>query len=79
MPIIIPSPISKKEPQIHESAYIAPTATIIGDVTIEEGVNIWFGAVLRGDWGIIKIGKKYKYSRECNYPHRNRCFGDYWS
>lgn len=57
MPIIIPSPISKKEPQIHESAYIAPTATIIGDVTIEEGVNIWFGAVLRGDWGIIKIGK----------------------
>lgn len=57
MPIIMPSPKTGKEPQIHESAYIAPTATIIGDVTIDEGVNVWFGAVIRGDWGTIKIGK----------------------
>lgn len=57
MPIIIPSPINGKEPQIHETAYIAPTAVIIGDVTIGEGANVWFGAVLRGDWGSIKIGK----------------------
>jgi len=56
MPIIIPSPRTGKEPQIHESAYIAPTAVIIGDVTIGEGTNIWFGAVLRGDWGTIIIG-----------------------
>ena len=53
----MPSPRTNKEPQIHESAFIAPTAVLIGDVTIEEGVNIWFGAVLRGDWGTIKIGK----------------------
>ena len=57
MPIIMPSPHSGKEPSIHESAFIAPNATIIGDVTIGEGANIWFGAVLRGDWGTIKIGK----------------------
>lgn len=57
MTIIIPSPRTGKEPQIHESAFIAPTATIIGDVIIEEGVNVWFGAVLRGDWGSIRIGK----------------------
>ncbi|MFX1385091.1 MAG: gamma carbonic anhydrase family protein [Promethearchaeota archaeon] len=57
MPIIMPSPRTGKEPQIHESAFIAPNATIIGDVIIEEGVNVWFGAVLRGDWGTIKIGK----------------------
>lgn len=57
MPIIIPSPKNGKEPQIHESVYIAPTAVIIGDVTIGEGSNIWFGAVLRGDWGTIIIGK----------------------
>ncbi len=57
MPIIIPSPRTGKKPQIHENAFIAPTAVIIGDVTIEEGVNVWFGAVLRGDWGFIKIGK----------------------
>jgi len=57
MPIIIPSPRTGKKPQIHPSTFIAPTATIIGDVKIEEGVNIWFGAVLRADWGSIKIGK----------------------
>jgi carbonic anhydrase/acetyltransferase-like protein (isoleucine patch superfamily) len=57
MAIIMASPRTGKEPQIHETAYIAPTAVIIGDVTIEEGANIWFGAVLRGDWGTIKIGK----------------------
>jgi len=53
---IIPSPETGKEPEIHNTAYIAPTAVIIGDVTIGEGSNVWFGAVLRGDWGTIKIG-----------------------
>jgi carbonic anhydrase/acetyltransferase-like protein (isoleucine patch superfamily) len=57
MPLIIPSPGTGKVPQIHESVFIAPTAVIIGDVTIGEGSNIWFGAVLRGDWGTIIIGK----------------------
>ena len=57
MPIIIPSPRNGKEPVIHPTAFIAPTAVIIGDVTIEERSNIWFGAVLRGDWGTIIIGK----------------------
>ncbi len=57
MPLIIPSPGTGIVPQIHESVFIAPTAVIIGDVTIGEGSNIWFGAVLRGDWGTIIIGK----------------------
>jgi len=57
MPIIIPSPRTGKEPQIHDSVYIAPTAVIIGDVSIGKLSNIWFGAVLRGDQGQIKIGK----------------------
>jgi len=56
-PLIIPSPRNGKEPQIHESVFIAPTAVIIGDVTIGEGSNIWFGAILRGDWGTIIVGK----------------------
>lgn len=51
------SPRTGKKPQIHESVYIAPTAVIIGDVSIDEGSNIWFGAVLRADFGPIKIGK----------------------
>lgn len=44
-------------PKIHETAYIAPTATIIGNVEICEGASVWFGAVLRGDNDLIKIGK----------------------
>lgn len=58
MPIIMPSPITGKKPQIDETTYIAPTAVIIGDVTIGEWSNVWFGAVIRGDHGSIKIGKK---------------------
>jgi carbonic anhydrase/acetyltransferase-like protein (isoleucine patch superfamily) len=55
--MIIESPHNGKIPKIHESVFIAPNATIIGDVEIGEGSNIWFGAVLRGDWGRIRIGK----------------------
>ena len=36
-------------PRIHPSAFIAPTAVVIGNVTIEEEASVWFGAVLRGD------------------------------
>ncbi len=45
------------KPRISEKAYIAPTAVIIGDVEIAEGVSVWDGAVLRGDVSYIKIGK----------------------
>jgi carbonic anhydrase/acetyltransferase-like protein (isoleucine patch superfamily) len=44
-----------KKPQIAKSAFIAPTATLIGDVTVEEEASIWFGAVLRGDYGRIIV------------------------
>jgi len=42
-------------PKIAEDAFVAPTATIIGDVTIESGASVWYGAVLRGDDGPIVI------------------------
>lgn len=44
-------------PKIHETAFIAPAASIIGDVEIGAGSNIWYGCVLRGDVNPIKIGK----------------------
>src|SRR5919202_2669847 len=44
-----------KSPQIAPGAFIAPTATLIGDVVVEEEVSIWFGAVLRGDFGKIVV------------------------
>lgn len=40
-----------------EHTYIAPNATIVGDVTLGKNVNIWYGAVLRGDNGAIVIGE----------------------
>jgi len=46
-----------KKPNVEKALFVAENATIIGDVTLEEGSNIWFGAVLRGDSGPIKIGK----------------------
>lgn len=46
-----------KKPVVHKGAFVAPTAVLIGDVTVEEGANIWFGAVLRGDLGKIVVKK----------------------
>ena len=42
-------------PTIADDAFVAATATIIGDVTIESGASIWYGAVLRGDDGPIIV------------------------
>lgn len=47
-----------KRPVIGQDVYIAPTAVIIGDVTIKDGANIWFGVVIRGDTGKISIGSR---------------------
>jgi len=46
-----------KKPRVAPGAFIAPTAQLIGDVVVEEGASIWFGAVLRGDLSRIVIGK----------------------
>ena len=45
-----------KKPQIAGNVFIAPTAVLLGDVQVEEGCSIWFGAVLRGDHGTITVG-----------------------
>ncbi|MGB8266645.1 MAG: gamma carbonic anhydrase family protein [Candidatus Velthaea sp.] len=47
-----------KRPKIAASAFIAPTAVLIGDVEIGEHSSIWFGAVVRGDNGPIRIGAR---------------------
>lgn len=45
-----------KEPWIADDAFVAPTATLIGDVVVESGASVWFGAVLRGDFNRIVVG-----------------------
>lgn len=42
-------------PTVHPDAWIAPTATLIGDVTVEANASVWYGAVLRGDFGPVII------------------------
>jgi len=47
-----------KTPRVHPSAFVAPTAVLIGDVEVGEESSIWFGTVIRGDNGPIRIGAR---------------------
>ena len=44
-------------PEIHETAYVHPQATVIGSVTLGAGASVWPQAVIRGDDGPITIGE----------------------
>ena len=55
-------------------AYIAPNATVVGDVTLGENVSIWYGAVLRGDNGAISIGDGTNIQDNC-VLHDNTVIG----
>lgn len=43
-------------PKIGKGCYLAPGCSIVGDVTLGENCSVWFGAVIRGDGGPIKLG-----------------------
>src|SRR5271168_3579983 len=45
-------------PRVHETAFVAPTAAVIGDVEIGAGANVWFHCVLRGDTNLIRVGAR---------------------
>jgi carbonic anhydrase/acetyltransferase-like protein (isoleucine patch superfamily) len=49
--------LGKHIPAIHPTAWIAPTANIIGNVTIEAGASVWFGVTIRADHERIVIGE----------------------
>jgi carbonic anhydrase/acetyltransferase-like protein (isoleucine patch superfamily) len=54
-----------KTPRIADDAFIAPTAVLIGDVTVGAGASVWFGAVLRGDNDAIVIGAGSNVQDNC--------------
>jgi carbonic anhydrase/acetyltransferase-like protein (isoleucine patch superfamily) len=60
-------------PQVHPTAFVAPTATLIGNVVVEARANVWFGAVLRGDQNLIRIGERASIQDNvvihCNEPN----------
>ena len=49
--------LNGKRPETEKASFIAENATIIGDVKLEEGTTVWYGAVIRGDGDSIRIGK----------------------
>lgn len=51
-------PFEGKRPVVHPSAFVAPTAVVIGDVEIGEGASVWYGCVLRGDTNTIRVGPR---------------------
>ena len=51
-------PFEGKRPVVHPGAFVAPTAALIGEVTVGEGSNIWYHCVLRGDTNWIRIGAR---------------------
>ena len=44
-----------RSPKVDPTAFVAPTATLIGDVTIEAGASIWFNTVLRADYAPVIV------------------------
>src|SRR5215210_2728958 len=51
-------PFEGKWPVLHPTAFVAPTAAVIGDVELGEGASVWYGCVLRGDTNVIRIGPR---------------------
>ncbi len=46
-----------KSPTVHPTAFIAPTAVLVGDVTVEEGASVWYNAVIRADYSPVVLRK----------------------
>jgi len=46
-----------KKPALGNGVFLAPSATVVGDVRLGDGASVWYGAVLRGDINFISIGE----------------------
>lgn len=72
MPLIIPH--HGKHPLIPESAWLAPTATVIGEVELGEQASLWFNVVARGDVNFIRIGARTNIQDNSTiHVHVNDC------
>lgn len=56
MPVILP--VENKLPQFGNNNFVAPNATIVGDVTAGDDCSFWFNTVVRGDVNFIRLGNK---------------------
>ncbi len=63
MPVILP--VKGISPQLGKNVYVAPNATIVGDVKMGDDCSVWFNAVIRGDVNSIQIGNKVNIQDGC--------------
>lgn len=56
MPVVLP--VNNIYPQFGSNCFIAPNATIVGDVIMGDDCSVWFNAVIRGDVNLIRMGNK---------------------
>jgi len=68
-------PFAGKVPSIAADAFVAPNATLIGDVAIGAGSSIWYGCILRGDYNIIRVGARTNIQDGCVVHIDSRTFG----
>jgi carbonic anhydrase/acetyltransferase-like protein (isoleucine patch superfamily) len=54
-----------KKPRIHPSVFLTPGSWVIGDVTLDEDVNVWTNAVIRGDDDTIRVGARSTVLEGC--------------
>ncbi|MEV5490378.1 gamma carbonic anhydrase family protein [Streptomyces bobili] len=57
--------IGGREPKVDEEAFVAPTSSVIGDVTLAAGASVWYGAVVRGDVERISVGARSNIQDNC--------------
>ncbi|GGS48924.1 gamma carbonic anhydrase family protein [Streptomyces griseoviridis] len=57
--------IGGREPEVDAEAFVAPTASVLGDVTLRAGASVWYGAVLRGDVERITVGADSNVQDNC--------------
>jgi len=73
-------PVEDKFPKWGNNCFIAPNATIVGDVIMGDDCSIWFNAVVRGDVNSIRIGNKVNIQDgaviHCTYDRTKAIIGD---
>ncbi|MBN9299077.1 MAG: gamma carbonic anhydrase family protein [Filimonas sp.] len=73
-------PVLGKEPQLGKNCFVAPNATIVGDVVMGDDCSIWFNAVVRGDVNFIKMGNKVNIQDgaviHCTYEKNGTTIGN---
>lgn len=76
-------PVNGVSPQFGENCFIAPNATVVGDVKMGDDCSIWFNAVVRGDVNSIRIGNKVNIQDgaviHCTYQKTKVELGDHVS